>query len=156
MKNTLLFLFLLVILASCEHCGPQKELSLRIYLRGDTLKLDSISALNALNQTAFREQIELQSPNSRQFDLPMSLLADSTTYIFAFKTRTDTLTVFYKRDFSYKNGCGFIVDAHSPDLPTKAKSTFSKVDVTYDPYVSNELPSFEYIGGNGISILVTL
>lgn len=156
MKNTLLFLFLLVILASCEHCGPQKELSLRIYLHGDTLKLDSISALNALNQTTFREQVKLQSPGSRQFDLPMSLLADSTTYIFAFKSRTDTLTVFYKRDFSYKNGCGFIVDAHSPDSPTRTKSTFKKVNVTYEPYVSNKPPSIEANGGNGISIFAEL
>lgn len=37
---------------SCIDCGPQAELSARFFFTGDSLKLDSVYALNALSQEA--------------------------------------------------------------------------------------------------------
>ncbi|MCE7068100.1 hypothetical protein [Dyadobacter sp. CY326] len=156
MKNTLPLLFLLVTLISCEHCGPQKELSLRIDIQRDSLQLDSVSAIGALDQTVFQQQVSNTTSGFRRLDLPISLLADSTTYIFAYETRTDTLTVFYKRDFYYKDGCGFVVDAHAPASATQVKSTFKKAGISYEPYVRKERRKWGVTGSDGISIFVEL
>lgn len=53
------FLPVILILAgicvqSCIDCGPQAELSARIFFTGDSLKLDSVYALNAVSQEAIR------------------------------------------------------------------------------------------------------
>ncbi len=129
MRNTLLLLLLWPVLNSCNECGPQKEPQISMKLSGDSLRIKNIYALGALNQTIFQEQASPPNAGFWNFEFPLSLHADSTTYIFEFETRTDTLTIFYRREFYHKDGCGFVVDALEPGNSKKSQSTFEKVSV---------------------------
>jgi hypothetical protein len=155
MKNPLPLLLLILILYGCLDCGPQKELTVGInFNRGkDTLHLKKIEAIGAQNQQIFKKQVA-DFNTSEQFpdlSLPISLNADSTTYIFEFDNRVDTLTLFYLRDFHYKNNCGFVTDTKRPLSLYPSRSTFQEVDVSYDSYVQYKLT----LGGGGITVRIT-
>lgn len=141
---------------SCIDCGPQAELTALITFRGDSLQLDSLYALKAVNQEAVRSQIPLFHPTFTQVTLPISLLSDTATYVFLFKDRTDTLSIYYDRVFRYKGGCGFIADAREPQKGPRYKATFSQVEMYYEPYVPDGKVN-PFVGTKGgISISVTL
>jgi hypothetical protein len=48
MRGSLLIAFLAITVQSCVDCGPQRELSIEIHFGQDSLRLDSILAVNAL------------------------------------------------------------------------------------------------------------
>jgi hypothetical protein len=51
--------------------------------------------------------------------LPVSLRADSVTYIFEHSLRTDTLTIFYSRNFFFESErCGYEVELASGSVTT--------------------------------------
>lgn len=136
MKHLLPIIFILsaISVQSCVDCGPQAELSVRIRFEGDSLKLDTVYALNAVSQEAIR----LQTDNFAHLptSLPISLISDTTTYVFRFTERIDTLSIYYQRIFRDKGGCGFITDAKEPATPSRYYSTFSKTDIHYETYVN--------------------
>ena len=139
MKHLLSIIFILsaVGVQSCIDCGPQAELSARIYFGEDSLILDSIYALNAVSQEAIRQQTDNFIPRHYySISLPISLVSDTTTYVFRFAERIDTLSIYYQRVFRYKGGCGFITDAHEPATVNQYYSTFSKTEIHYDTFVN--------------------
>lgn len=159
MKNPLPQLLLILILYGCLDCGPQKELTVGInFNRGkDTLHLKKIEAIGAQNQQIFKKQVE-DFNTSKPFpdlSLPISLNADSTTYVFEFDNRVDTLTLFYQRDFHYKNNCGFVTDTKRPLRPYPSKSTFQEVDVNYESYIKYKVTLTGGYGGGGITVHIT-
>ncbi len=160
MKKLLPLLFIILVLYGCTDCGPQQELSVSIRFdrTKDSLYLNQIHAIGALDQKSFKEQTEYFN-KYQEFSfagLPISLLADSTTYVFEFNNRTDTLTLFYQRDFYYKENCGFVVDTKRPTRPEESKSTFSAVEVFYDSYLKKNITLTSADGGGGISLNITL
>ncbi|MCF2446154.1 hypothetical protein L0657_19510 [Dyadobacter sp. CY345] len=160
MKKLLPLLFIILVLYGCTDCGPQQELSVRIRFdrTKDSLYLNQIQAIGALDQKVFKEQTEYFN-KYQEFSftgLPISLLADSTTYVFNFNNRTDTLTLFYQRDFYYKENCGFVVDTKRPAKLQETISTFSQVRAEYESYIMEEVTLKGGIGGQGISLNITL
>jgi len=160
MKKLLPLLVITLALYGCTDCGPQQELTARISFQPakDSLHLNQIYALGARDQQLFKNQTEYFN-QYHQFslsDFPISLLADSTSYVFEFDNRVDTLTLFYQRDFFYKEHCGFVVDMKKPARSEDARSTFSSVSVVYESYLAEKFTFPAKIGGNGISVNITL
>ena len=160
MKKLLPLLFIILVLYGCIDCGPQQELTVEVSFNRikDSLHLKHVYALGALDQQLFNRQTE--DFNNSQYiptlTFPISLLADSTTYVFEFENRTDTLTLFYQRDFYYKKNCGFVVDTKRPARLEDSKSTFSQVNVFYDSYLMERITLTGGIGGGGINVNITL
>ncbi|MEO6684763.1 MAG: hypothetical protein ABIN24_02320 [Dyadobacter sp.] len=159
MKFILLILLSAFLLSGCIDCGPQAELSVRLSISSypDTFQLKKVTAPGALDLSVFQQKNGEYNSTSGSFTFPISLNADSTTYIFEFKNRTDTLTLFYSRDFHYKDGCGFVVDAKRPSSIYETKSTFKNVYVDYQSYILDEkIGLFGPSEGSGISIEASL
>ncbi|GLU50688.1 hypothetical protein [Dyadobacter frigoris] len=161
MKIIMHIFFFTLLLSGCIDCGPQKELTIRLSIDADTFLLKKVTAPGAIDLSIFDEQVKNYTSHSysqlKDFTFPISLNADSTTYIFEFENRTDTLTLFYARDFSYKNGCGFVVDAKYPNSSFETKSTFKYVHVDYQSYILDEkIRPFGTSEGPGISIEASL
>ena len=126
-----------ICIHSCIDCGPQAELSASVHFEHDSLILDSVYALNAVSQEAIRQQTDNFTPRHYySISLPISLISDTTTYVFRFTERVDTLSVYYQRIFRDKGGCGFITDAKAPPTSSRYYSTFSKTEIHYDTYVN--------------------
>jgi len=145
MKHFLLVILILsgICVQSCIDCGPQAELSARVYFEHDSLKLDSVYALNAVSQEAIRQQTDnFTQRHYYSISLPISLISDTTTYVFRFTERIDTLSVYYQRVFRDKGGCGFITDAKAPSTASRYYSTFSKTEIYYDTFVNPGLQSW--------------
>ena len=136
MKLFLILILVTPILTGCLECGPQKELTLSLSLASDTVRLKKVYAIGAKNQDVFQKQVKPELTRSQSFDLPFSLHADETTYVFEFETRIDSLTVYYNRLFSHKQDCGFIVDVEAPANGINYRSTFDKVGVEYQSYLN--------------------
>lgn len=157
MRNLLLSFLLISLLYGCIDCGPQEELVAGINIYGDSLKLINVHALGATDQHLFLPLNQLNNNPSGYFDFPISLHADSTTYIFEFENRIDTLTLFYKRVFYYRKGCGFVVDAEIPDNYKSYNSTFKKVNVQYTSYIyEGRVTLFNGGGKGGINVGIQL
>ncbi|MHA4737732.1 hypothetical protein [Dyadobacter sp. MSC1_007] len=145
-----------MIQQGCIDCGPQAELTARVYFSQDSLQLDSVYALKAVNQNAIAKQVKAYLGQQSELELPISMLADTTTYVFYFKDRIDTLSIYYERVFRYKGDCGFITDARKPS-GRHCDATFSNVDVYYDTYARSGSLGFPFANpGTGISIQITL
>ncbi len=124
-----LFVFLgslSVVLSGCETCGPDGELtvSVQFYRQNATVPTaDSaiFSRVFSLNGGFSRTAV---SPN-QPLVLPLSVSADSTTYVFARPNRADTLTIFYKRAFLYQSTkCGYVLNVEEPVGHPLTKTTF--------------------------------
>ncbi|GAB2783791.1 hypothetical protein GCM10027275_29800 [Rhabdobacter roseus] len=135
-----MFAGLSLALSSCKECGPQAEPMVSVQHIGRRT-FQSITALGAVNDSVFRRI----DSDHYSYQLPLSLLADSTTYLFVSETRVDTLTIRYRRLFYDEKGCGFVVDVAPPeerysnsDFQTIFKgkyTTFEEVWIKYGSYV---------------------
>lgn len=134
MQKRFLCLLLLPALYACTHCGPQAEPDALVFMHGDSLQLDSVYAIGAVSNQVTKG-ITTGNVRSGQFKLPLSLHADSSSFVFKFRTRTDTLTIFYRREFYHKQACGFVVDLAKPNSGSETKSSFQSVRIAYYPYV---------------------
>ncbi|CAA9224100.1 MAG: hypothetical protein AVDCRST_MAG56-570 [uncultured Cytophagales bacterium] len=64
--------------------------------------------------------------------LPVSLHADSVTYLFDGETRTDTLTIFYTRRFFFESEkCGMVVEVTGQGLRQDVRTTFTNASVVF-------------------------
>lgn len=164
MKIVLLLCLAALLMSGCIDCGPQKELTIQLSIQAfpDTFLLKKVTAPGAIDQSVFEEQTKNYYPKSYyvgsfDFTFPISLNADSTTYIFEFENRTDTLSLFYTRYFSYKDGCGFVVDVKRPGTLYETKTTFKDVYVDYQSYIlDGNVPLFGNNNGQGIIVRVSL
>ena len=153
MRGSVLVVLLAFIIQSCVDCGPQQELSVEIRFMGDSVGIDSIFAVNALDNQIFQNEAENLTGMHRSVTLPISMHADSTTFVFVSGDKSDSLTVFYNRVFRYKGDCGFIVDAGQPVKGPQSRSTFETVNVHYEPYVFSGTVTF-VSGGPASGILI--
>ncbi len=64
--------------------------------------------------------------------LPVSLHADSVTYLFDRENRTDTLTIFYTRRFFFESEkCGMVVEITGQPLAQRVRTTFGSASVIF-------------------------
>lgn len=161
MRRHYLYVLLLLLtdcLPSCTPgCGPDadQEPRLTIYFSSASQKpltarnvvtsIQGIDGAQELRDPTRTHPTDLDQPTSSvSYNVPYSLAADQTRYVLTSATRFDTLTVNYRRIFSYKDDdCGYWVDVQPPigftnpdptGLPTTglgARSTLGKVTSVY-------------------------
>jgi hypothetical protein len=111
-----------LLLAACkDQCFYAKEPELRLLLEPGT---------------RFRR---IYSPDGRNVPvrngqpvLPVSLHADSVTYLFDGENRTDTLTIFYTRRFFFESEkCGMVVEIRGEPLAQRVRTTFGSATVVF-------------------------
>ncbi len=72
--------------------------------------------------------------------VPLNLNADSTRYVFESSGRRDTLTVFYTRDFTYKDRkCGYVLEL-TPPKGQQARTT--RGTISYVSFMPNRDRTF--------------
>jgi hypothetical protein len=150
---TFLSIILSLVFYSCEECGIDGEPTLKvIYPSQDTLSLKSIKAIGSLSPIPKEGIASYQQ--SGVITLPFNLTADSTTYIFEQQTKTDTLTVFYKKTVvNVSKKCGYIIDIVRPENNKEVESTFEDVYVSYIPYYNNT-KGIQSSGGEGVIVQI--
>ncbi len=111
-----LSLFALFGLISCEECGPSAEPLLHLNLSWTTPgKVDTLYALNSQNPLPAQPYLTTAATTYNGFELPLNMNADNSRYVFLRNGRRDTLTVYYKRDYAYRNTkCGYTLDLTAP------------------------------------------
>lgn len=145
-----IFIFLLISGAavSCYDCGPQAEPYLTLSVNSPNFPLQRISAMGVKSDSAFEAFLLPDSYGQ----LPLSILQDSTTYLFYFSDRVDTLTLFYKRIFDTRRECGYYLDIVEPDGP-RFHSTLANTEVNYSPY-TGKIEGLFGSNAHGISVRV--
>lgn len=134
MKPAFFILSILLLTGSsgCEYCGPAAEPIVKFQFNPASTTLPGSSLFSRVfspNGAVSRSAVSASLPLS----LPLSLTADSTTYIFVRPNRTDTLTVFYRRTFSYQSTkCGYVLDLDEPTGRRIMKSTFPNSSAYFD------------------------
>ena len=103
-------------LVSCEECGPSAEPLLHLSVAWTTPgKVDTLYALNSQNPLPAQPYSTTGVTSYNGFELPLNLNADNSRYVFLRNGRRDTLTVYYKRDYGYRNTkCGYVLDLAAP------------------------------------------
>jgi hypothetical protein len=130
------FLLMAGLMASCYDCGPKAEPLVDFDINTGMFTLKKVGALGAVSDSLF--QSFTIHKNIGYGKLPLSLLHDSTTYLFYFEDRVDTLTLYYQRIFDTRKQCGYYVDI-APPVWEQYRSTFSSVRINYSPYVGEIL-----------------
>ncbi len=139
-------------MVSCYDCGPRAEPTLSMSVSfGPSDSLLRISALGIESDSAFQRFIDIGTQRGGGL-VPLSLQQDSTTYLFYFENKVDTLTLFYRRVFETRRSCGYYLDILEPKGP-RYRSTFTTTNVNYSPYTGEfkGLHSTAY----GISVSLT-
>ncbi len=145
----LILLTLPWITTSCYDCGPMGEPFVEISLPQKD-QLIRISALGAKSDSIFnRDTMSLYFSYSR---FPISLLQDSTTFLFHFPDHVDTLTLYYQRVFDTSKKCGYYNDIKAPERGPYYRSTFPKVHVEYHSYLGSREPGHYALRGIYIQI----
>ena len=129
--RTLLLLVLPWIATSCYDCGPMGEPLVNISLSPRN-QLVRVSALGAKSDSLFNRGLSEYGYHGL---LPISLLQDSTTFLFYFPDRVDTLTLYYERVFDLDSQCGFYNDVKAPKRGPNYRTTFKEVNVEYHSYL---------------------
>lgn len=156
------FYALLALLADClpsctPGCGPDADQEPRLTLsftsstqqpltvRSVATSIRGVGLTQELIDPARTYSTNPDQPiPSVTFNLPYSLAADQTRYVLTSATRRDTITVNYRRVFSYKDDdCGYWVDVQPPagftntapggpsTISLGAQSTLGKVTSVY-------------------------
>ncbi len=120
MRILLSVIFISVLIASCCECEDNDEPNAGIIFEQDSVGYFAIKGIDS------DSIIEVYSD---EYNFPLSIVSDTTTMIFYGTESTDTLSIKYKRDFSYEGKCcGFTVvlsDFQSLDLTTFDSVKFS-------------------------------
>ncbi|GAB3170244.1 hypothetical protein [Telluribacter humicola] len=147
--RALILLVLPWIMVSCYDCGPMGEPFVDISLSPKN-QLVRISALGAKTDSLFR--LDTLSSFGYHGQLPISLLQDSTTFLFYFPNHVDTLTLYYQRVFDESKTCGYYNDIKAPVRGPSYRSTFPGVHVEYYPYQGSTAPGRYFPRGIHINI----
>ena len=145
----LLLLVLPWIATSCYDCGPMGEPYVQISINGKSA-YQKVSALGARSDSAFT----IYTPQQYGFfeRLPISLLQDSTTFLFYAENRVDTLTLYYQRIFDVSKGCGYYNDIKAPERGPYFRGSFSEASIEYRSYLGPTSMSNPGIRGIFINI----
>jgi hypothetical protein len=128
--------FLTVFLAAkCRDCYPSREPELKAIFYQDSLETD----------ISFQKVYGLGGKNTIHkkngyYYLPISLHADSVTYIFESGILTDTVTFYYSRTFAFHSErCGyeakFYEDKIATTFSTASFSFLSDRKYVYEAYI---------------------
>lgn len=106
----------LIGLVSCEECGISAEPLLNLTVAWTTPgKVDTLYALNSQNPLPAQPYSTTGVTTYNGFQLPLNMNADNSRYVFLRNGRRDTLTVYYKREYAYRNTkCGYTLDLTAP------------------------------------------
>ncbi len=120
------FACLATLFVACEDCGLTDEPELQLSLQSTkSIQIDTVYAVGAVK--ALSNSSVKASGQYVSLTLPLSLHADSTQYKLRLNGRTETITVFYRRNFSYKSKkCGYVVNLYAP-YGKEANTTAGKV-----------------------------
>ena len=127
-------------LASCKkNCGPSDEPRLNLYLNMEaSRKLTSVYGLNTVPGSPVIAPPQSSSALDQtylgrtywQLDLPLSLTADRTQYVFARSGKLDTVTVRYRRIYAYEDTeCGYTITI-LPPLASNGQPTSNSLIVS--------------------------
>ncbi|RYF75648.1 MAG: hypothetical protein EOO39_06600 [Cytophagaceae bacterium] len=167
----LLTISLITLLTGClKHCGPAGEPRLQLVISSTTpLAINDVRPLGALASAPVISVPKASSIGQGrsyvQLDLPVNLNADQTQYILTSATRSDTVTVNYRRVFSYEDvDCGYIVNLFprqnrdgSPSSTARiVQTTTGTVEsVSFEQTLVYQIAAF-YGSGRDTGISVTL
>jgi Family of unknown function (DUF6452) len=118
---------LLIGCASCtKRCCDGSE-------KAPTLELQTCSSIRPSDFTIYALD-EKKKPQlvPNWSVLPISIISDTTTYIFSRGQKSDTLTLSYKRKFYYESErCGFMVQIENLKMVEKLSSFDSRQAYAY-------------------------
>ena len=144
----IVFFSTLMVLFSCETCGIAVEPTVSVTLP------QSINS-NITKITIVGSNKDWENLNAIDYELPLNLNADHTTYVFTQLNRTDTLTIYYKRKiYNASKQCSYIIDLEQPDMPNPVKSTFKDVQYRYSSYYGR-VRGLSQMGGEGIYVYIS-
>jgi hypothetical protein len=121
------FVLLGFLLAGCrDDCHSSREPELQVYVSPDPL-------------VPFQGFQKVYAPGGKevplrqgQYFLPVSLHADSVTYLFQSAGKLDSLTIFYTRRFFFESEkCGFVAELEHFRPGRTVRTTFSNVQVQF-------------------------
>lgn len=132
MKYILTILFLANLFQSCTKCGDNSEPHADIHFNNVDMEVDSIKALHS-------DDFILFEVKNRGF--PLSMVSDTTTYLFFKDDKIDTISIQYKRNFTYQSDeCGFIINLS--DFQNLPQTTFDSIKFYIGYY---EYDGYEYL-----------
>ncbi|GAB4027002.1 DUF6452 family protein [Spirosoma koreense] len=107
---------LTTFITACQNCGPSAEPTLQLNVAWATPgRLDTIYALGSHGRQFSQPYSTTSVASDGQFFLPINLNTDTSQYVFRQNGRQDTLTVFYRRNYSYRSkSCGYVIDLTAP------------------------------------------
>lgn len=125
--------FLVCLLAAFLLAGCKDEC---LYSREPELAVLVIPTIN-LPEGEFNR---VYSPDGREvpfrgntYFLPLSLHADSVTYLFESPGRVDSLTIFYTRRFFFESEkCGYVVEMNNFEREDSVRTTFGDAEVIFE------------------------
>lgn len=122
MKRLILLLLLIPPLLSLKcgrDCYPHKEPELKVVFSLGDIPFQRVYGLGGKGDINRRDGV---------YYLPVSLHADSVTYVFEHPPRIDTLTILYSRKFFFESEqCGYEVDLGGGNVTT----TFTEARVNF-------------------------
>ncbi len=103
-------------LSGCENCGPSGEPTLQVNLTASrTFRLDTVYGVGAVGRLPSSSVQFRDTSRYQTLTLPLSLRADSVRYVFVINGKPEQLTVFYRRDYAYRNKtCGYVLNVYAP------------------------------------------
>ncbi len=121
----LLLLILPLLSLKCEReCNPYREPEMRALFSQKNISFQRVYAVGGKGNIVKK---------NGYYHLPVSLQADSITYIFENPLRTDTLTIYYSRRFFFEfERCGHEVEFELDyDRENPIVTTFSNAYVNF-------------------------
>jgi hypothetical protein len=131
--SVFLYIILVSLLSSltgCEDCGLTDEPSLLLNIQSQTaFRIDTLYGIGAVGKL-LQTVSSLPTGQYTSWQLPLNLNADSTRYVLRIDGRMEAVTVFYKRNFYYRNRhCGYVFDLEKPatNRSQQAQTTRGKI-----------------------------
>jgi len=116
-KNLLIYLLLLSSLFSCKNCEDQSEPEATLQFHNSAILYEKAQGIGS-------DQI-IYGPFEYQ-SFPLSIISDTTSFIFHSEASVDTLAISYKRNFVFEsNECGFTVTLS--DFKNLKATTFDSI-----------------------------
>ncbi len=144
MKKTTVIFTILLFLSACKDCEDTSEPQSLIFFQGSTY--ERAVGISAVGISAGKNVTFIDAD-----EYPLSIVSDTTTYIFYNGELTDTLSIKYNRDFIFESEkCGFTVTLNSFQL--LESSSFDSVQ--FEIYESTNEFILGRIKRNGYHIYV--
>lgn len=131
MRITIIVFFLLLyVVSGCkDDCYPFQEPELKILFYDNNKEV--FPRFKRVYGVGSSQNL---SPKDNYYRLPISLNSDSVSYLFENANRTDTLTLFYKRNFYFDSErCGYVTEIAQTTVPYTSFTTVLSLIFTEQP-----------------------